>query len=158
MKSILFAAVLLAPGIWAADEAADRAGIEITIRALSVNPTRAGLFTSDFDDAELVRLRKSDTVSIPLPPGEMSPSKEQGGAMPITVEGVPGTLVISNAPMGEAIWLPAGMHIPLTIKKIRFVTGDVAIVDAAGKAPVLVVMRKVGTDWKIASLRILAEN
>jgi hypothetical protein len=58
--------------------------------------------------------------------------------------------------MGEAIWLPAGMHLPLTIRKIRFVTDDVAVVDAAGKAPVLIVMRKVGTDWKIASLRILA--
>jgi hypothetical protein len=128
MKSMFLAAVLLAPGIWAADEVADRAGIELTIRALNLNPTRPGLFTSDFDSAELERFRK----------------------------GAPGEIIISKEPMGEAIWLPAGMHLPLTIRKIRFVTDDVAVVDAAGKAPVLIVMRKVGTDWKIASLRILA--
>jgi hypothetical protein len=160
MKSILFAVVFLAPGLWAADEVADRAGIEITIRGLSVNPPRQSLFTSDFDDNELVRLRKSDTVSTPVPgpPGEVSVSKEQSGAMPITVQGVAGTLVISKEPMGEAIWLPGKMNMPLTIRRIRFVTGDVAMVDALGKAPVLIVMRKVGTDWKIASLRILAED
>ena len=146
MKSVLLLAVFLAPGVWAADEVADRAGIEITIRALSMSPTRPGLFTSDFNDKELARLRKSDTVG------------GQSGAIPITVEGVPGTLVISKEPMGEAIWLPGKMNTPLTIGRIRFVTDNVAIVDAVGKAPVLIVMRKVGTDWKIASLRILAEN
>jgi hypothetical protein len=31
-------------------------------------------------------------------------------------------------------------------------------VDVTGKAPALIVLKKVGTDWKIASLRRLAEN
>ena len=140
MKSIVFAAILFTPGVWAADEAVDRAGIELTIRAFSMNPARPGLFTSDFDPAELDRLRKSDA------------------AIGVAVQGVPGEVVISKEPMGEAVWLPAGMHTPLIIKKTRFLTGDVAIVDVAGKSPLLVVMRKVGTDWKIASLRILSEN
>jgi len=52
------------------------------------------------------------------------------------------------------------------IHSIRFVTPDAAIVDAANtqygstilvwRIPVLLVMKKTGTDWRIASLRVLA--
>jgi hypothetical protein len=59
--------------------------------------------------------------------------------------------------MGEAQWFPAGVHGSMIVKKIRFVTADVAMVDAVDKGPVLIVLKKVGTDWKIASLRRLAE-
>jgi hypothetical protein len=144
MKSIIIVAVLLAGGILAADEVADRAAIENTIRALGVLPVRAGLFTSDFDHDEIIRLGKA-------------PASENG-TIPITVQGMPGELVISKEPMGEATWFPPGMHASMTVKKIRFVTPDVAMVDAFEKGPVLVVLKKVGTDWKIASLRRLAEN
>ena len=60
MKSIVLAFVFCAGGIWAADEAADRAGIEQTIRALSIWPTRVTLFTADFDDQrELSRVMRA---------------------------------------------------------------------------------------------------
>jgi hypothetical protein len=144
MKSIAIATVLFAGGVWAADEGADRAAIENTIRVFSMMPGRPGLVTSDFDPEELARLEKAASAG--------------DGAITVTVDGAPGTVVISKEPMGEAVWLPAGMHAPLTVKKIRFVTEDVAMVDAVGKAPVLIVMKKVGMDWKIASLRVLAEK
>jgi len=144
MKSIIIAAVLFAGAVWAADEAADRAMIENTVRVFSMAPTRAGLFTSDFDDQESVRFRRA-----------VSPDS---GAIPIAVEGVPGEVVISKEPMGEATWFPAGMGRNLGVRKIRFVTADVAMVDAGSKVPVLMVMRKVLTEWKIASVRVLAEN
>jgi hypothetical protein len=144
MKSIVILVVLFAGAVWAADEVADRASIENTIQVFNAAPSRGGLFTSDFDDAELVRYGKS-TV-----PGS--------GAIPVKIEGVPGEVVISKEPMGEAIWLPEGKHAPMAVKKIRFLTAEVAMVDAAGRRPVLIVLKKVGTDWKIASLRVLPEN
>jgi len=144
MKSITIALVLFGGGVWAADDAADRAAIENTVRVFSLAPLRPGLYTSDFDHEELVRFGKA--------------ASSDAGAIPITVEGVPGTVVISKAPMGEADWFPAGMHWTLMVRKIRFVTADVAMVDALGKAPVLIVLKKAGTEWKIASLRALAEN
>ena len=140
MKSIMIASVLFAGGIWAADEVADRAAIENTIRVFSAMPSRAALYTSDFDRDELVRFGKAATPD--------------NGGIPIIVEGAPGTVVISKEPMGESQWFPAGMR----VKKIRFVTADVAMVDAVEKGPVLIVLKRVGTDWKIASVRRLAEN
>jgi hypothetical protein len=140
MKSII-ALVLFAGGVWAADEAADRTAIENAIRVFSISPLRAS-FTSDFDQEELARFKKT-----PAPPD---------GGIPVAIEGVPGTLVISKEPMGEAVWLPAGMHGAVIVSKIRFVTPDVAMVDAVEKGPVLIVMKKIGADWKIASLRRLA--
>jgi hypothetical protein len=139
MKSIIIALVIFAGAALAADEATERAAIENTIRAFTVMPNRGDLYTSDFDNEELVRFGKAENASIP-----------------IKIDGAEGTLVISKEPMGEAVWLPAGMHSPMLIRKIRFVTDDVAMVDAVAKDPVLIVMRKVGTNWKIASLRILA--
>jgi hypothetical protein len=140
MKSILIASVLFAGRIWAADEVADRAAIENTIRVFSAMPSRAALYTSDFDHDELVRFGKA-----------IAPDN---AGIPITVEGAPGTVVISKEPMGEAQWFPAGMH----VKKIRFVTAEVAMVDVVEKGPALIVLKKAGTDWKIASLRKLADN
>ena len=139
MKSIMIALVLFAGGIFAADEVADRAAIENTIRGLSVTPVRAGLFTSDFDDRQ------------PDPPAG-------AGAIPVVIDGASGTVVISKEPMGEAQWFPAGTHGVIIVRKIRFITPEVAIVDAMGRGPMLIVLKKVGTDWKIASLRRLAEN
>jgi hypothetical protein len=89
-------------------------------------------FTDDFDRSELAAFAKP-------------------AAMAVTVQGVPGELAISKGPWGMTVD-------PITVKKIRFLTPDVAMVDAAQKGPELIVLKKVGTDWKIASLRILAEK
>jgi len=55
----------------------------------------------------------------------------------------------------------------LTIRSIRFVTPDVALVNAASvqygsnipvrRIPVLFVLKKEGKDWRIAALRVLAD-
>ncbi len=143
-------------GVWAADEAADRTAIEGMVRVFSMLPGRAGLYTADFDGDELARFRKAPAATV-----NGVQSTAENAPIPITIEGVPGTLVISKAPMGEADWLPpalSGGPSVLTIKKIRFIAPDVAMVDVMGKIPGLIVMKRVGTDWKIASLRRLAED
>jgi hypothetical protein len=135
MKSII-ALVLFAGGVWAADEVGDRTEIENAIRVFSIAPLRPSLYTHDLDQDELARF----------------------GRIPIAIEGAPGTLVISKEPMGEAVWLPERMHGAVIVKTIRFVTPEVGMVDAFEKGPVLILMKKVGTDWKIASLRRLSEK
>ena len=144
MKSILFASVLFAGGVFAADEVADRAAIDKTILAFSAAPLTPELYTSDFDREELRRFGKAASAD--------------SGTIPITVGGKPGELVISKEPMGEATWFPAGMHWTLIVRKIRFLTPEVAMVDVTGKDRGLIVMKKVGTEWKIASLRVMADN
>ncbi len=149
MKSIIIASVLFASAVWAADEVADRAAIESMITAFSLMPGRDALYTSDFNRGELVRFGKAPVAAT------------EDGAIPITIEGVPGTVVISKEPMGEAEWFPPGVQGRLnlvTVKRIRFVTVDVAIVDVVRNGPGLIVMKRVGTDWKIASVRRLAED
>jgi hypothetical protein len=134
MKSIMLAAVLCAGGLFAADEAADRAAIEKTIAGLNVLSARSDSFTADFEDwTAMLRLWQSG------PDGEPS-------------------VVISREPWGEATitWPGTGrIAAPIITRKIRFVTPEVALVDAEGNVPALFVMRKEGTYWKIASLRIL---
>jgi hypothetical protein len=162
MKSILLA-VLFSSGVWAADEVADRAAIEKTIAALSVAPVREDLFTADFDGrAEMARLV---TIRFPVVCPEVWGELCGAQTIPITVGGQPGELVISKAPWGEAILIPPGMSLPvdagapvIVVKKIRFLTPEVAMVDAVGRSSLLIVLKKYGTDWKIASLRILAEK
>jgi hypothetical protein len=133
MKTIMLALVL-AGGIWAADEISDRAAIGKTIAELSFWPAPTGLFTTGFEDrAELARFRGHAAV---------------------------GELVISKEPWGEATWVPAGTSIPFTrIKttKIRFLTPEVAMADVVGNGRAVLVLRKEGAVWKIASLRMLAE-
>jgi hypothetical protein len=143
MKSIIFASVLFACVVLAADETTDRAAIEKTIQAFSMGPLVPDLYTSDFDREELVRFAKAASTN--------------SGAIPITFGDKPGELVISKEPMGEASWFPSGMHWVLTVRKIRFLTPEVAMVDVIGKAPGLILLKKVGTDWKIASLRVLPD-
>lgn len=156
MKSIVLSYVLCAGGVWAADEAADRASIEKTISALNGWPIRIQLFTADFDDqAELARV-----VKFGFPAVCPEVWWETCGVQAPTVDH-PGEVVISKEPWGEATWIPAGLNLNLMrirITRIRFMTPEVALVDAEGRSPLLIVMKKVGTDWKIASLRALAEN
>jgi hypothetical protein len=139
MKSIMLA-VLFAGGVWAADEAADRAAIEKTIGALSVAPIREDLFAVDFDGrAELARLAETPRM--------------------VETDEKP-TVVISKEPWGEATIVMQGMTVRampvIVVNKIRFLAADVAMVDAVGRGPLLFVLKKFRTDWKIASLRILA--
>jgi hypothetical protein len=152
MKSIVLAFVFCAGGVWAADEAADRAGVEQTIRALSIWPTRVTLFTADFDNQrELLRVVRIGFAAVcPEVWWETCVKRDE-----------PGEVVISKEPWGEATWIPAGMNMNVArirITRIRFLTPEVAMVDAESRDPLLIVMKKVGTDWKIASLRILAEK
>ena len=119
-----------------ADTTADRAAIERVVGAVIVGPTDSGakpgsrLFTADAD-SELDRLLDLDRRLLEL----------------------------SREPWSE-ITSPR-----LVIQSIRFVTPDVALVNAANthygsmilarRIPVLFVMKKEGTAWRIASLRVL---
>jgi hypothetical protein len=70
-------------------------------------------------------------------------------------------LGLSNEPWSE-VTAPG-----VTIRSIRFVTPDVALIDAANtqygsvilqtRIPVLLVMRREGIDWRIVSLRVLVD-
>lgn len=161
MRRIVISLALFAGFAWA-DEVADRAAIEKTVAGLNVFPPRADLFTADFDGREeLLRLRRTSILIVcPEVWGELcSPA---GVTMETTIDDRPGEVIISKEPWGEAtISMPGsvvGMRVLILAKKIRFLTPEAAIVDAMGRRPVLIVLRKEGTDWKIASLRILAEE
>lgn len=128
---------LLATAAWA-DTAADRAAIEAVVRAVFADQTPGGkpvstLFSSDAD-SELDRLVELDRRLLRL----------------------------SKEPMSEV----TAPHV--VIQSIRFVTPEVALVDAANtqygavtlenRIPVLLVMRKEGTDWRIVLLRVLVDS
>jgi hypothetical protein len=130
--SLIFAALAHA------DETADRSAIERVIRLLSdrqpvpAQKQTSTLFTADADN-DLARLT------------------ELNGQW----------LQLSREPWSE-------MTTPrLAIHSIRFVTPDVALVNAASvqygsnipvrRIPMLFVMKKEGTDWRIAALRVLVD-
>lgn len=127
MKSVALALIFCASWTHAADEASDRAAIRKTVIELRA-------FTADFDDdAELARIRTA--------PGSLQPPE----------------VLISTEPWGEAdIFIPMPGVSFIAVKKIRFLTPEVALVDAYGKTPVLFLLRKEAETWKIASIRILA--
>ena len=136
MKRLLWLPLIFAASLWA-DEAADRAEIGRTVSALNVVPPRAGLFTAD-----------SEAPAVLATLGG-------GGGLTVT---------ISHEPWGEATIGPASgpaSNPIISIAKIRFITPDVALVDAAathagGKdaTPLVFVLKKEGDSWKIASARI----
>ena len=120
-----------------ADAAADRAAIETVVRAVFAGQAPDGkpastLFTADAD-SQLDRLMELDRRLVRR----------------------------SNEPWSE-VTAPQ-----VVIQSIRFVTPDVVLVDATNaqygsvalgrRIPVLLVMRKVGKNWKIASLRVLTD-
>lgn len=128
----MLALILCAGWAHAADEASDRQAIRRTV-------FRLNSFTADFDnDAELARIR---AAPIMLPP----------------LADRPGEVIISSEPWGEATISIPGVSF-IAIKKIRFLTPEIALVDAYAKSPVLFVLRNESGIWKIASIRILAEN
>jgi hypothetical protein len=134
MKAFLCLTLVFAACAWA-DEAADRQAIEHVIALLNEHSPPAALFTADSDGrAALERLHPWDRDRVRRP-----------------------AVVISHEPWGEAniSWIaPCG---PIVSRSVRFITPEVALADAGcGDLQLLVVMKKEGTDWKIASARVLA--
>ena len=128
MKWTLCVSLLLGSCIWA-DESADRAGVAATMARLSASDPQPLLFTADFADAA-----------------------EYGRAATV------GSVVISKEPWGEATIVLPGATMPrFVVRSVRFVTGDVALVDALDRkndnGTVLLVMRKEGVDWRVAAFR-----
>jgi hypothetical protein len=155
MRPILCLSILLASGAWA-DQLDDRAAIEKVISTLNTSAMSRSAFTVDFKVAELTQL---------------------WSASPLWSIG-PGTVVISHEPWGEAQWVPAAAIPPqaplrLVIRSVRFITPDVALVDAVTappkvepapdnsvptpRVPVLLVMKREISDWRIASIRKTAQ-
>jgi hypothetical protein len=151
MRAVLFALIFFA-GVASADEAADRAAVEKTISALNKWPADSSVFTADFDGHDALRRRA--IVG-------MCPEVWWETCGMATTRESP-QVVISQEPWGEAtIVMPGsvvGMRVPIIVKKIRFLTPDVAMVDAVSTRRLLIVMRREGADWKIASIRELAEQ
>jgi hypothetical protein len=116
-----------------ADATTDRAAIErVVVAVMGDSKQVSSLFTADAD-SELKRLKELDR----------------------------GMLNVSTRPWSEV--MPPRM----VVQSIRFITPDVALVDAADtqygsvmlwRVPVLFVMRREGTDWRIASLRVLTDR
>jgi hypothetical protein len=155
VKIVLGLAIVLTSAVWA-DEAADRAAIEATLSALNTSPTPAAIFTADFPNAaELQRVREEARLASP------QPLPQQGPAQGRTIQTPAGTIVVSNAPMGEATWYPApgtAFARRFVTRSVTFVGADTAVVVAAlGPQPVLFVVKREGTDWRIASFRVLPE-
>ena len=138
MKPILCLLLAFSAGLWA-DEASDRTAIGQVIAALNEPPDAPGakplssLFTADADLADRTRLTN-----------------------------LIGRLQISsNRPWSE-VTPPR-----LTAQPVRFITPDVALVDAviaqygsvigAQRLPLVLVMRRVGTEWRIAAVRTSAD-
>ena len=149
MKIVLCLAILATSAVWA-EEAADRAAIEATVAALNTSPTPSNIFIADFPNAaELQRVRQETSPVIPRRPSD--------GAV---IHTEAGTLVISRAPMGEATWyanLTAGLRRFVT-RSVTFVASDTAVVVATyERQSVLLVMKHEGSDWRIASFRVLPE-
>lgn len=67
------------------------------------------------------------------------------------------SVAISKEPMGEAVILLPGAVARAMPRKVRFITPDVAIVDATGAYPMLFIVKREEGIWRIASLRILAQ-
>jgi hypothetical protein len=141
VRSLLCLTVLVASALWA-DETTDRAAIEATVAALNISPSQPNLFTKEFVNAD-----------------ELQRFLGQAGTEAAT-------LTISHEPMGEAT-----LHLlPLrrfVTRSIAFISPDTSVVVAIherqfepaawNRVPVLFVLRREGSGWRIASFRVLAE-
>jgi len=158
MKLALCLFSLSVASVWAA-EADDREAIGKVISALNEVPQRASLFAADADGfSSLDRLLR-------VPRRALSFRRDPPGP------GDPPRVVISKEPWGEAILLPlAGtaelINPRISSGAIRFVTPDVALAEGicvyyegskTQTTPLLLVMKRDGDQWKIASVRVLAE-
>ena len=150
MKRRLFLGILVTSSLWAADEAADRASVEATVSALNTAPS-SNIFTADFPNA-----------------AELKALRDQAASEGVAIRSSAGTLVISREPMGEAAWYPAlatSAFAPRFVtRSVTFTTPETAVVIAVyerpflpQKTPVLLVLRQEGSDWRIASFRVISE-
>jgi hypothetical protein len=149
MKAILCLPLVFASCAWA-DDAADRVAIGQVIASLNELTSRTAVIADSpaaAGELAALRLRK---LSI------------QGSGLP--------SVTISHEPWGEATInfpnFPGNEVLPgkIVAGAIRFITPKVALADgdltrADGVSvhePILFVMKKVGNEWKIASVRMLA--
>jgi hypothetical protein len=152
---LLCLSLLAASSVWAADAGADRAGadraaIEKIIATLNSSPGTPGLFTDDFTDNEaLIRLGvyrnavKSNAIACVSPEvwGEMGCRAIPSSSIPAQTAG----------------------H--LATHSVKMITIDVALADVdydralaggPGHSQGLLVLRRDGASWKIASVRVIA--
>jgi len=157
VKRLLFFGILVTSSVWAADEAADRASVEATASALNNSPTPSNIFTADFPNAAALQALREESQPVLL--------RHADG---FTIESQAGTLVISREPMGEAAWYPPLATTALAprfiTRSVTFTTPETAVVITVyerpflpQKIPVLRVWRQGGSDWRIASFRIISE-
>ena len=137
MRAVFCFPLFFAVGLWA-DEAQDRAAIHNVIVAINNPAKRAGLFTRDADcGVDFDRLLDLHKRVWPLGEGIGIDETWTELTAPRVVSGV-----------------------------IRFITPDVAIVDGAstivgavtlaGRVPLLFVMKREGTEWRISVVRVVA--
>jgi hypothetical protein len=161
VKIVLCLAVLVTSTAWA-DETIERASIEATVAALNASPFPPNLFTGDFANAD--ELQRFLGQAGPV----IEPSLPTDG---VVVRTDAATLVISREPMGEAtLHLPPANAIPLkrfVTRSVTFISPDTSVVVAiyerqfepiaSRRVPILFVLRHEGSDWRIASFRVLVE-
>ena len=143
---------------WAQD-ATDQVGILGVLSALNEVHREESVFARDADGApDLERLQAVPARLVVLNPLG-NPSN-------------PARVVISHEPFGEAVLVPPRATTELTNPRItagtvRFITPDVAVAEASytyregansETAPLLVILKRDGKDWKIASFRVLAKR
>jgi hypothetical protein len=110
----------------------------------------------------------ADRTAIEKVIGSLSTAKPVSILFTPDAESDLGRLTAMNRTMTDAANQPWSELTPplLVIDSVRFITPDVALVNAANtqigtvprRVPILFVMRKVGADWKIAALRLLSAS
>jgi hypothetical protein len=156
VKILVCLTVLVASAAWA-DENTERAAIEATVAALNTSPFQPNLFTGDFANAdELQRFlgQAEQLIESSLPIDG------------VVVRTEAATLIISRQPMGEAILHFSPLKRFVT-RSVTFISPDTSVVvaiyerqfepTASKRVPVLFVLRREGSEWRIASFRVLAE-
>jgi hypothetical protein len=151
VKILLCLTVLVASAAWA-DETTDRVAIEATVAALNTSPSQPNLFTRDFANADELQSFLGQAQVI-----------ESHG---VVVRTEAATLTISREPMGEANLRFSASEIFVT-RSITFLSPDTSVVVgirerqfepiASERVPGLFVLRREGSEWHIASFRVLAE-
>jgi hypothetical protein len=161
LKVFLCLTVLVASPVWA-NETTERAAIEATVAALNTSPSQSTLFTGNFanaDDLQRFLVQAGPVIEWSLP------------ADGVVVRTEAATLTISREPMGEAtLHLPPANSFALkrfVTRSITFISPDISVVvaiyerqfepAASKRVPVLFVLRREGSEWHIASFRVLAE-
>jgi hypothetical protein len=144
MKAVLCASLVFVPHAFA-DDAADRVAIGRAIAALN-EPSHSTLFGDG--GAEFERLRSIYPLAFQIIGPAAGPDHHP-------------TVTISHEPWGEAT-----INLSASRPSVAFITPDVALAEGACSyedshaerqtTPLLFAMKKVGDDWKIASIRVLA--